>query len=203
MDEPHRTASGVITDSPLVLVDAIIDGGIVGHGIVFTYTTAALGPVADFIRNLAPLVEGKPLAPSATFDQLTMRFRLLGTQGLVGQQNQAAQDANASRAGSAVATAGMLAHWGAGTWHRAVDRFIALSTFAKQKLIEGGLPESKILVKQNFVDPDPSMRTGRGGKAFHSGASAGGQRSASVEERAGVRKGRGGARWLRTSGFRR
>ena len=65
-----------------------------------------------------------------------------------------------SRAGSAVATAGMLAHWGAGTWHRAVDRFIALSTFAKQKLIEGGLPESKILVKQNFVDPDPGARSG-------------------------------------------
>ena len=68
-----------------------------------------------------------------------------------------------SRAGSAVATAGMLAHWAAGTWHRAVDRFIALSTFAKQKLIEGGLPESKILVKQNFVDPDPGVRSGRGG----------------------------------------
>jgi len=68
-----------------------------------------------------------------------------------------------SRAGSAVATAGMLTHWGAGTWHRAVDRFIALSNFSKQKLVEGGLPESKILVKQNFVDPDPGMRTGRGG----------------------------------------
>jgi glycosyltransferase involved in cell wall biosynthesis len=68
-----------------------------------------------------------------------------------------------SRAGSAVATAGMLAHWGAGTWHRAVDRFIALSSFAKQKLVEGGLPESKILVKQNFVDPDPGPRSGLGG----------------------------------------
>jgi glycosyltransferase involved in cell wall biosynthesis len=68
-----------------------------------------------------------------------------------------------SRTGSAVATAGMLAHWGAGTWHRAVDRFIALSAFARQKLIEGGLPESKILVKQNFVDPDPGVRAGRGG----------------------------------------
>jgi glycosyltransferase involved in cell wall biosynthesis len=68
-----------------------------------------------------------------------------------------------SRAGSAVATAGMLAHWSAGTWHRAVDRFIALSAFAKQKLVDGGLPESKILVKQNFVDPDPGVRSGSGG----------------------------------------
>jgi glycosyltransferase involved in cell wall biosynthesis len=68
-----------------------------------------------------------------------------------------------SRAGSAIATAGMLAHWGAGTWHRSVDRFIALSTFARQKLIEGGLPESKILVKPNFVDPDPGIRSGAAG----------------------------------------
>lgn len=68
-----------------------------------------------------------------------------------------------SRAGSAVATAGMLAHWSAGTWHRAVDKFIALSAFAKQKLVEGGLPESKILVKQNFVDPDPGARSGSSG----------------------------------------
>jgi glycosyltransferase involved in cell wall biosynthesis len=68
-----------------------------------------------------------------------------------------------SRTGSAVATVGMLAHWRAGTWHRAVDRFIALSAFAKKKLIEGGLPESKILVKQNFVDPDPGARSGSSG----------------------------------------
>ncbi len=68
-----------------------------------------------------------------------------------------------SRAGSAVATAGMLAHWSAGTWHRAVNRFIALSAFAKDKLIEGGLPAPKIVVKPNFVDPDPGAGPGDGG----------------------------------------
>ena len=41
MRVPHRTAGGVITESPLVLVDAVTDEGITGHGIVFTYTTAA------------------------------------------------------------------------------------------------------------------------------------------------------------------
>src|SRR6185437_15474216 len=50
-----------------------------------------------------------------------------------------------SRAGSAAATAAMLSHWGIGTWHNAVDRFIALSNFAKGKLIEGGLPPDKIM----------------------------------------------------------
>jgi mandelate racemase len=84
MREPHRTASGVVTESPLVLIDAIIDGGISGHGILFTYTTAALRPVADLVANLEPLVKGEVLAPAEMADKLAARFRLLGTQGLVG-----------------------------------------------------------------------------------------------------------------------
>jgi glycosyltransferase involved in cell wall biosynthesis len=74
-----------------------------------------------------------------------------------------------SHLGSAVATAGMLAQWAAGTWHRSVDKFIALSEFAKRKLIEGGLPEEKIVVKPNFVDPDPGPGTGDGGYFLYAG----------------------------------
>ena len=33
MTEPHQTASGVITESPLVLTDVITDTGIRGHSI--------------------------------------------------------------------------------------------------------------------------------------------------------------------------
>src|SRR5689334_4789945 len=84
MREPHRTASGVITESPLVLVDALTEDGIRGQGLVFTYTVAALRPVADFIKNIEPLVVGEPLAPGSIADKLAARFRLLGTQGLVG-----------------------------------------------------------------------------------------------------------------------
>ena len=67
-----------------------------------------------------------------------------------------------SHAGSAVATAGMLAHWRMGTWHHAIDRFIALSEFAKTKLIEGGLPAEKIAVKPNSLSSDPGIRSGEG-----------------------------------------
>jgi mandelate racemase len=84
MAEPHRTASGVITESPLVLTDAITDAGVVGHSIVFTYTAAALKPTADLILNLEPLVKGEVLAPVELENKLSRRFRLLGTQGLVG-----------------------------------------------------------------------------------------------------------------------
>ena len=58
MTHPHRTAGGVISESPLVLTDVLTDDGIVGHSLVFTYTTAALKPTADLIQNLEPLVVG-------------------------------------------------------------------------------------------------------------------------------------------------
>ncbi len=84
MQEPHRTASGTVTESPLVLTDVVTDEGLVGHSIVFTYTAAALAPTADLIRNFESLLKGEPVAPREIEHKLTRRFRLLCTQGLVG-----------------------------------------------------------------------------------------------------------------------
>jgi len=82
--EPHRTASGAVTESPLVLTDVFADDGTVGHSIVFTYNAAALKPTAELIANLGELIAGQELAPVAIADQFATRFRLLGIQGLVG-----------------------------------------------------------------------------------------------------------------------
>src|SRR5262249_595184 len=84
MAEPHQTASGVITESPLVLTDVITDSGIGGHSLLFSYTPAALKPTAELIQNLEVLVKGDVLAPAEIEQKLAKRFRLLGTQGLVG-----------------------------------------------------------------------------------------------------------------------
>jgi mandelate racemase len=84
MAQPHQTAGGTVAESPLVLTDVLTDGGAVGHSVVFTYTPAALKPTADLIANLEPLIAGQPLAPAAIEQGLSKRFRLLGTQGLVG-----------------------------------------------------------------------------------------------------------------------
>src|SRR5210317_2173173 len=84
MTEPHRTASGVITESPLVLTDIVTDGGVTGHSMVFTYTPMALQPTAQLIGNFEELVRDEVLAPSAIEQKLAARFRLLGPQGLVG-----------------------------------------------------------------------------------------------------------------------
>lgn len=84
MIHPHQTASGTVSESPLVLIDLLTDQSAAGHSIVFTYTAAALKPTAELVHNLASLVEGEELAPAAIAEKLARRFRLLGTQGLVG-----------------------------------------------------------------------------------------------------------------------
>ena len=71
--------------------------------------------------------------------------------------------------GSAAATAGMLAHWAMGTWRNSVDRFIALTEFSRQKLVEGGIAADRISVKPNFVEPDPGPGPGDGGYFLYAG----------------------------------
>lgn len=62
-----------------------------------------------------------------------------------------------SRIASAVIAAMNGLHELVGTWESAVDLFITASTLAKSKLVESGIPDSKIFVKPNFVDPDPGQ----------------------------------------------
>jgi hypothetical protein len=49
----------------------------------------------------------------------------------------------------------LMVHRLLGTWEREVDIYIALTKFARQKFIAGGVPAAKIVVKPNFVYPDP------------------------------------------------
>jgi len=84
MRDPHQTASGAVSESPLVLTDITLDDGTVGHSVIFTYTPAALEPTAALVRNFEALIKGDALAPAETEQKLARRFRLLGPQGLVG-----------------------------------------------------------------------------------------------------------------------
>jgi glycosyltransferase involved in cell wall biosynthesis len=74
--------------------------------------------------------------------------------------------------GASLATAAMLTtHRALGTWHNAVDAYITPTRFARDKFIEGGLSGEKIIVKPNFVDPDPGFAEsgGAGGYAIFVG----------------------------------
>jgi len=74
-----------------------------------------------------------------------------------------------SRAASGVVTAMLVTHRALGTWTEIVDVYVALTEFARRKFIEGGLPAEKILVKPNFIYPDPGPGEGGGGYALFVG----------------------------------
>lgn len=63
-----------------------------------------------------------------------------------------------SLAQSAAAAGALAVHRMLRTWHKLVDVFVALTEFGKKKLIEAGFPAQKIVVKPNFVHPDPGIR---------------------------------------------
>jgi glycosyltransferase involved in cell wall biosynthesis len=74
-----------------------------------------------------------------------------------------------SRPATAAAAVMLSVHRAARTFQRQVDCYIALSEFARRKFIAGGLPEDRIVVKPNFVSPDPGVGPGTGGYALFVG----------------------------------
>lgn len=69
-----------------------------------------------------------------------------------------------SRPATAVVAAMLATHRVLGTWSRLIEYFLAPTEFARRKFIQGGLPPDKILVKPNFVDPDPGE--GHGDRSY-------------------------------------
>ncbi len=55
------------------------------------------------------------------------------------------------------------------TYERRVQVVIVLTEFARRKLVQGGLPAHKLVVKPNFVDIDPGAGEGSGGYALFVG----------------------------------
>jgi len=75
---------------------------------------------------------------------------------------------NSRQASGAVAS--MLAtHRALGTWQKSVTRYIALTHFGKEKFVRAGFPADKIVVKPNFVDPDPGEKPRAGEYALFLG----------------------------------
>ena len=74
-----------------------------------------------------------------------------------------------SRSATAAVAAMLALHGVAGTWNHGVDLYLALTEFAKRKLIAGGLPRELIGVKPNFLASDPGVGDGAGGYALYAG----------------------------------
>ena len=75
---------------------------------------------------------------------------------------------NSRTASTAVVTM-LSVHRLLGTWKHKVSVYIALTDLARRMFIESGLAAEKLVVKPNFVDPDPGIGTGSGGYALFVG----------------------------------
>jgi glycosyltransferase involved in cell wall biosynthesis len=139
----------------------------------FHNTLPLISPAAYYAAH----AEGVPVV------QTLHNFRLLCVNSLLFRDGRPCEDClgkspwrgvahkcyRDSRAASTAVAAMIAAHRLAGTWRNAVDAYIALSEFSRRKFIEGGLPESKIALKPNFVYPEPGPSAGNGGYAVYVG----------------------------------
>ena len=83
LPQPHRTASGTVTEAQLVTFE-IDCGDVVGCSYIFDYSPLMVKPTVAFTEALADFLVGESLEPARIFDALQARFRILGTTGLVG-----------------------------------------------------------------------------------------------------------------------
>ena len=83
LPRPLRTASGVMSRAPLVLVDISTTDGVVGRGYAFAYTPVVLASLTRLVADIADLLDGKPLQPRKLMQMLRARFVLIGSRGLI------------------------------------------------------------------------------------------------------------------------
>lgn len=143
--------------------------------------------VAHF-HNTLPLISPAAYyaarSAGAAVVQTLHNYRLVCPSGIMTRNNQVCADCagktvawpaivhacyRGDRVASTVVTTMLAAHKALGTWHRKVDAFIAITEFARQRLIDGGVSEHLITVKPNFVDPDPGVSAQSDGYALFLG----------------------------------
>jgi len=84
MPRPLVTSAQVVRVAPLLLIDVETNEGIVGHAYLFCYDAVGRRLVAEVLRAVAELIEGKPADPAAVRAQLAKRWRLFGYAGAAG-----------------------------------------------------------------------------------------------------------------------
>jgi glycosyltransferase involved in cell wall biosynthesis len=140
--------------------------------------------VQNFFPLISPSVYYAARAEGVPVVQTLHNYRLLCPNALFFRAGKVCEDClgkpipyagvmHSCYRGSVVASGGvatmLTVHRAMKTWTQAVDLYIALTEFARQKFIEGGLPAERIVVKPNFVNPDPGVGSGQGGYALFVG----------------------------------
>jgi glycosyltransferase involved in cell wall biosynthesis len=74
-----------------------------------------------------------------------------------------------SRTASAAVATMLSVHRMLGTWQQQIDVYITPTSVTRDLFVQAGLPAQKLVVKPNFVDPDPGQGSGCGGYAVFVG----------------------------------
>jgi glycosyltransferase involved in cell wall biosynthesis len=140
--------------------------------------------VQNFFPLISPSIYYAAKAEKVPVVQTLRNYRLLCPNALFFRDGKVCEDClgkfvplpgvvhgcyRESRVASATVATMLTLHRTLRTWTQMVDIYIALTEFARQKFIEGGFPAEKIVVKPNFVHPDPGSGSGRGGYALFVG----------------------------------
>ena len=64
LEPPIRTASGHVTQAPLLLIDLATDSGVIGRSYLFGYHAFTLAPLRELVRALVEMIKGDEVAPA-------------------------------------------------------------------------------------------------------------------------------------------
>jgi glycosyltransferase involved in cell wall biosynthesis len=137
--------------------------------------------VHNFFPLISPAVYHAAQAEGCAVVQTLHNYRLSCPSGIFYRDGQVCEDClgkpvawpavvhgcyRGSRAGSAAIATMLAGHRLLGTFARQVDLYVALNEFMRRKAIAGGLAPERVVIKPNFVDPDPGIGDGEGGFAL-------------------------------------
>ncbi len=140
--------------------------------------------VQNFFPLISPSVYFAASAEGVPVVQTLRNYRLLCPNALFFRNGSVCEDClgksipypgvihscyRESRTASAGVAAMLVAHNLINTWKNKVTLYIALTEFAKRKFVSAGFPSDKIVVKPNFVAPDPGVGSGSGDFALYVG----------------------------------
>src|SRR3982750_3294802 len=87
VDVPMRfvlgTSATAVRSAPLLLVDVDTEEGITGRTYLFCYLAAAAPAIISLLGEVERVVKGETIEPAASWAKLSLRFRLIGVQGIV------------------------------------------------------------------------------------------------------------------------
>lgn len=128
--------------------------------------------VQNFFPLISPSVYYAAAANGVPVVQTLHNYRLLCPNALFFRDGQVCEDCldklvpwpgvvhgcyRDSVTATATVAAMLVTHRALSTWEKKVDLYTTPSEFARRKFIRGGIPADKIVVKPNFVSPDPGI----------------------------------------------